>query len=297
MTREDYLKLHEQHEMPLFSHPDWLDIVSEGQWQLAHTEPKEGKHTFLVYQVRRKLGIKYSLYFQYTPYTGYFTAGWDPELDEVDFKRAVHALQDQIDTDYEYFSVMPSYESALPFVLNDYTVYARYTYIKYLTDDLLDNLDSRLRSTIKKNKENIEVKQSDNITDLCRLHDHVYQGKNPYNSKMLKKLWDRWGNEKLYILEAQKQNQTVGAVLVALDGKHAYYIAGGSEGSQTAMSLTLYETMRLSHQRGAEIFDFMGSTKPSIERFFRKYRPDTQTFFTLKKSNTQLARLLDLRVK
>ncbi len=298
MTKAEYRKVYKEYTLPLFFDPDWLDIVSKEQWRLAHTEHSKGQHTFLFYQIKKKVGIEYSLNFQYTPYTGYLSAGWNDQENEVQLKRNIEILQKEISSDYQYFFLLPDFKSPYPFILNEYTVLTRYTYLKDLTLPILDNIDTRLKKTIENNKEEIKTCISDDISTLCEFHNIAYQGKNPFDSSLLQDLWKRFGNKNLFIIESKHADTPVASILIAIDRTHAYYLAGGTSGSkQSAMSHALIRAMQYCAEQGVEYFDFVGSSKASIERFFRKFKPHTQNYFALKKSDSKISKLMDLIIR
>ncbi len=293
MTKKDFALLHEKDRLPLFYHPDWLDIVSEGAWDIAFREEKNGAYAFFIYQQRKKLTLTYSLNFQYTPFTGYYI---HPEnvLSPIDQKRTISKLSEALITDYENFYLHPSMSEAFAFILSGYTTISKYSYVKVLDAELENSLDNRLRNQLKKNKEEIKTAISADIDTLCLYHDSAYQGKNPYNTEILKSLYEKFGERNIFILEAENAEGKKGAILVAHDDQMAYYLAGGSESnSQLAMSKLLLDAMIYSRSLGIARFNFCGSSIPSIEKFFRKFNPDISYYFALKKNHGKKGDFID----
>lgn len=292
--KEKYKEYFRQYDLPIFFHPDWLDIVSAGKWQVEIWQKGE-KLGFWIYQKKSKVGISYNLSFQYTPYSGFYFLP-QADFDDLSIKRAVNDLTKKTNIDYHNFFLSPWFRSPYPFVVNGFTVISKYSYIKNLENpNLLESFESRLRSKIEKNIDTISVKEKVDAQSLIQFHDAAYSGRNPFDSSLLRQLYDRFGGEKVYVLAAHQDQRELGAIFLVRDGHRMYYLAGGvDKTSKSAMPVLLYQAMLYAQKKGCTVFDFHGSSIPSIERFFRKFDPEVESYFVLKKSSKKKAQLLDL---
>ena len=75
-------------------------------------------------------------------------------------------------------------------------------------------------------------------------------------------------------LSVSRDDTLLAAAICALDGEVAYYFAGGhlaGANESNAGALALWELILMARDSACRKFDFMGSSVPGIERFFRGF--------------------------
>jgi len=73
--------------------------------------------------------------------------------------------------------------------------------------------------------------------------------------------------------------------LIGLDQNCGYYLAGGTSKSQSlAGPLALYQAILKCRDKGLKTFDFLGSSVPAIERYFRGFGGELTPYFRVRKN-------------
>ncbi|HMA63154.1 MAG TPA: GNAT family N-acetyltransferase [bacterium] len=295
-----YIGFCENHEVPLFAEPWWLDIVTEGEWQVLLSLKGNNIEASWVYFQRKKFGLSYIGMPKFSPYQGPFINYPDQQKKSrrIAFEKEVLTYLIDHMPNFAYFNqrFSPEFSNWLPLYWKGFEQTTRYTYVLPDISDpshLWDSLQSRLRRAIRKakNRYNLSVEESTKPEEFHRLHEMTYERQNkevPCSLQFFSKLYhtakDLGRGE---ILLAYDQDGDIHAgVFIVWDKRTAYYLMGGADPSlrnSGASSLLLWEAInRQSGKR--EAFDFEGSMIESIEKIFRSFGAEQTPYYRIRKT-------------
>lgn len=130
-------------------------------------------------------------------------------------------------------------------------------------EDIFNNFSEAKRRAVRRAlKHGLRVKESVNINDLIRIKNKSAGLFGFITTYGIKKLWNIFAPKHAAILLVYSDRLLVGGVLLLFWDNTAYYwIAGATrEGKKLfAPTLLVWEALKLSRQRGAKQFDFVGA--------------------------------------
>jgi hypothetical protein len=298
--KKKYIQLCDDYNIPLFSQYFWLDAVcGEENWDVILIEQNGNILASLPYflsKVQDRSEIRKAPLTQNNGVHFYYPDGikYDRKIafEHKVLERIINEIEKLDIVSYrQYFHY--SFENWLPFYWKGYDQSTRYTYIIEDTSDLEQiycNLNGNVRKHIKKAKEIVTIIDNLSYKDFYNLNVKTYarQGMQiPYSYELFEKLYknlDERGNVK--ILGAKdKEGSMHSAVLYAYDDTSVYYLMSGSdEDYRASQSLTLliFEGIILANHLGKK-FDFEGSMKRNIEKFFRQFGAVQKPYFDISK--------------
>ena len=279
------------HTVPPFLQPWWWNILAgEDQWNIAYTMTANGKfRAALLYQVRRKFGMRYNTLPPLTPYNGLWL---DPLPDakshtrDQKYRQFLSALIAQLPQHpITRLTISHPTGDLLPFRWHRYYITPHYTQQIPLTDEptLWDNLHTDVRRKIQKARANdVHIEECpDDIDSFLDLLTELHRWKKlplGTSSKVIRSLHRHLIQHKCQTILFAKKGQTVHAAIYLLFSHDtAYYWLGGLHPSfrnSLAMYPLLWEAIRLSAKRAA-IFDFNGSNQQSIAQVFTRFGAQT----------------------
>ncbi len=296
-SKEKYTALYPSSDLPYYLHPDWLDIVSTGRWEVRIHEPNGRPPAVFLGMVAGKFGFRMCSSLPFTPYSGFYFLdrnGWGAKQK----KKALDVLMTNVQVDLENFTNNLHEKDSYPYLLKGYDCISRFSYIMNLENGWEQKLERRLAKKIQENTENIEVRISQNIEGMMDFYRATFGGKPVYDPEIMRQLYRRFSGEHLFIMEAHREGKPLGCVLIGYDQNTSTYLASGHDGSSSmTASLLLYNAMKECEKMGIPEFDFHGSSQPSIERFMRKFGAERSYFFLLRRSRNLRARILQWRLK
>lgn len=295
MTNKDkYREFCESHPVPLHLSDWWLDAVCGEKWEVLATEGRSP--VYFAFPYKKKYGLRLISMPMLTLGLGAVTkSGLVPITEEL-------------------LSQLPSFELLDLFLLpgveveaaKDYRVQTRYTYRANdlrNTEKLFASFSASARQQIRKAEKRVKVLESDDAELLYQMVSLTFKRQSkrtPYTQAFVKSIVSACMlHECGRILVAKDGNKNVhGACFVAWDDTTAYYVMGGSDPrfrSSAAYSLLMWESMKLAGLH-AKIFDFCGSSIPSIAKFFQGFGAEPLAYTSLKKTNSRAVQLfLELR--
>jgi lipid II:glycine glycyltransferase (peptidoglycan interpeptide bridge formation enzyme) len=295
-----YRELCKTEDIPLFSQYYWMDAVcGADNWDVIIIEKKGKPLGTLVYylnsiddgyEIRKALltqnngiifyypeGIKYDrmLSFEYK-----VTDAIIDKLEELNIKRF-----------RQYFHY--NFTNWLPFYWRGYLQTTRYTYVIENTSSLerlYNGFNGNIRNYIRKAEKIVSVEKGMSSREFYDLNEKTYMRQGidiPYSFELFNKLYENLvENECLEIFYALDESENIhSAALFAYDTTSVYYLMSGSvEEFRDSQSLTLliYEGIKLANKLGKS-FDFEGSMKKNIERFFRQFGAEQKQYFDISK--------------
>jgi hypothetical protein len=282
----------------LFQQPWWLDAVAPGQWRTATVQRGAETAARLPYVLRRKLGLvlvsQPPLTQTLGPWLRPIEAKYTNRLSEQhELMRELIAQLPRFDLFRQAFA--PSLTNWLPFYWEGFEQTTFYTYrIESLTD--LDAVwgafHKTVRTDIRKAEQSLAVDCEPNLTqclDLVRASYHR-QGLAFTVSEDLVRRVDyacalRGTRRMFFARDARGVAQAV--VYLVWDDRSAYYLMGGRDSAVAgsgAVSLAMWRAIQFA-STVTRMFDFEGSVREPIERFFRGFGPSQVPYFRVTKMN------------
>jgi len=294
-------------DIPIFMTPAWLDAASGGGgWDVAVVGQPNDLLGFMPWFHKRKLGFRILTMPPLTPYLGpwlHYPDGQKQPARLAFEKKVMEALIAQLpasDRFVQYFH--PAVTNWLPFRWAGFTQTSRYTYI---LPDLSDihaihaDMQGNIRREIKKAEQSLTVSTADSVGLLfAMLRDDMA-------SKKEALLFDLAYMQRVYyaahatgngcVLHANDASgRTVGAILLVWDGLSAYYLAGAcrpEDRTSGVMSLLLWEGIRLS-ATVTKAFNFEGSIREPIERFFRAFGGVQTPYHEIRRTDSKVLKVV-----
>jgi lipid II:glycine glycyltransferase (peptidoglycan interpeptide bridge formation enzyme) len=195
-----------------------------------------------------------------------------------------------------------SFNNWLPFCWNNFKQTTSYTYILKTQnglDEIFDNLKPNIRREMRKAEKNIKITESNNIEILYKLNAESYKKHNSetsYQFQTLKNIYNSCVENdscKLYFATDNNSGKIVSAHLYIWDANTLYYLIGGSDISQRnsgAASLLMWEGIKLANKMEIN-FDFEGSMKKSIERYFSSFGAYQVPYMKMEKINSKIIKI------
>lgn len=299
-NKQKYRQLCLENDIPIFSQYFWLDAVcGEENWDVILIEKSGNILASLPYylnkldsgfEVRKApLTQNNGVYFYYPTGLKYDRkiAFENKVLDEI-----INEIEKLNIRSYrQYFHY--SFKNWLPFYWRGYSQSTRYTYVIEDTsnmDDIYNNLNGNIRKHLKKANQIVTVLDDLTYEDFYDLNVQTYERQGmeiPYSFELFEKLYlNLEKNNSVKILYAKDENGVIhSAALYVYDKTSVYYLMSGSvEKYRSSQSLTLliYEGIKLANQLGLK-FDFEGSMRKSIEKFFRQFGAEQKPYFDIRK--------------
>ncbi len=299
-NKKKYIKLCDENNIPLFSQYYWLDAVcGEENWNVIIIEINGNIIASLPYYLNR---IEAGFEIRKAPLTQnngvYF---YYPNGIKYDRKIAFeHKVLDMIIDEIEKLEIVSyrqyfhySFENWLPFYWMGYTQSTRYTYVIEDTSNLetiYREFNGNIRKHIKKAKKIVKVYYDLNYKEFYDLNMKTYERQDfeiPYSFELFEKLYKNLEkHDCVKILYAKdKDNKIHSSALFAYDNTSVYYLMSGSDEkyrSSQSLTLLIYEGIKIANQLGKK-FDFEGSMKKNIEKFFRQFGAVQKPYFDIRK--------------
>ncbi len=292
---ESYRRFCEEAKLPVFYHPLWLDrAAGDGQWNVALLNDAAGavKAAWPYLRVR-KWGMNALLNPRMTSYLGPVAAGplQEEELTALYHKLPRHLLLEQkINPEAEISGTPVAAVQRIPSP----------TYLLNLNNGeerLLENMKKSLRRQIRKAERNLET-GSGSPEELALLFDAELRakvGRNLLPLPQLTALLDLLKGDKGFLLASRASGQLTGGIAIVRNFRSYYYLIGAQndKGRETgAMSGLMWAAIREARRREAPLFDFEGSSIPSIARFFSSFGGEVGVQITWRQAPRLLLRLL-----
>ena len=212
-----------------------------------------------------------------------------PALDSYMRKKGINYLRIISNQAYDVRSIYDTYH----FI-------DKHTHILDITkteDELWKGLEDRCRSHIRKAKKSVVVANSvidrNFIEKYYSLIEHVYHAQDmpcPNQEGFYYDIWDSFGQSNVIFLSAEYSGEVIAGTIIILDRKSAYYLNGASKQefrSLSASNLLLWEAIRITKEKGAEQFDFVGSDIPRLAEFKKSFGGQLVTYSLIEKSSSK----------
>ncbi|MBL7764638.1 MAG: GNAT family N-acetyltransferase [Chitinophagaceae bacterium] len=283
-----YRQYCEEHDVPLFFRPSWLDLYNH-DWQVV-LESELSVTLFFVYFPENKFGFSFIRNPILTPYSGFLFSS--SEIDELTRNRLYERILKLIpDVSVFYIDLLP--EAGIRNIQSRFSCIDKRTNLLDIQDmsQCLVNFKPALQRQIRKAKKILQIIHSDDMERFYRLHSLTFQKQNlqpPYRIANFIKLWDYCKiNQCGQLLFAENENgETHAAMFLVYDEQTAYYLAGGTDEQyygSGAMSYLMSYAIQFAADEGCKQFDFEGSMIPGINKFFQNFNPIETHYISLQK--------------
>lgn len=300
ISKKKYRELCEKEDIPIFSQYYWMDAVcGEENWNVILIEEGGKIIASLPYfyiKENGKFKIQKALLTQNNGIKFYYPS--DLKLSsKVSFEnRAIEKVILELEkleiSEYrQYYHY--DFKNWLPFYWQGYKQTTRYTYIienKESLNTIYENFDGNVRKHIKKAQKSVIVKSDLDYKKFYELNKETYarQGIDiPYSFQIFEKIYKTLKERELvksFYAEDEFGN-IHSAVLYVLDKNSIYYLMSGSKmefRNSQSLTLLIYEGIKLAHKLN-KTFDFEGSMKKNIEKFFRQFGAEQKMYFDISK--------------
>lgn len=298
--KEKYIEICNNYDIPLFSQYYWMDaICGEERWDVILIEENGNVLGTLVYFLNNIDGyheIRKAPLTQNNGIIYYYPDGikYDRRIafENKVASKIIEKLEELDIIKYrQYFH--HTFTNWLPFYWRGYNQSTRYTYIIEDTNNIEEvyaNFNGNIRKHIKKAEKIVKVFNGMTADEFYELNEKTYERQGidiPYSFDIFEELYKKLSEQDcMEILYAKDENDLIhSAALFAYDKNTVYYLMSGSnEEFRDSQSLTLliYEGIKIAHKLGKS-FDFEGSMKINIERFFRQFGAIQKPYFDISK--------------
>ncbi len=294
-------------DIPIFMTPAWLDAASGGGgWDVALVGQPNDLLGFMPWFHKRKLGFRILTMPPLTPYLGpwlHYPDGQKQPARLAFEKKVTEALIAQLpasDRFVQYFH--PDMTNWLPFQWAGFNQTTRYTYI--LPD--LSNIDAvhadmqgNIRREIKKAEQGLTVTPADSVDLLFAML------RNDMATKGEPLLFDLAHMQRVFhvahaagrasVFQARDEKGVVaGSIMIVWDDRSAYYLAGACRPefkTTGVMSLLLWQG--ISHSATVtKAFNFEGSIREPIERFFRAFGGIQTPYHEIRRTDSKVLKVV-----
>ena len=299
-NKDKYRLFCESRHVPLFHQAWWLDIVTEGKWDVALSEDKSGDiRAVMPFNLVKKYGFYFSLQAELSPY-------WGPVMfypDDLTKQNSLYSFQNRhLNTIikqlpqsplYQYYKFLPEFDNWYPFYLAGYEQTTRYTYILGQIknhENVYAGFSNTLKRQIKKAQKHVKITIEDNICSVFSLVKKANNNEDiklKLNKSRLQALdFELKKRNQRMILIARDENATLLAGLYLVwDSDKAYLLALGSDYAREqyhAAKLLAWEAVKRSSVY-VDKFDFEGSMIEGVERMYKNFGGVKTPYFEIKK--------------
>lgn len=266
-----------------FVQPFWLDLFGDGVSAYAVTKGEETlavfhlfvyKHLHKSFVISTPMSQHIGLYI-FEKKEGTYGA-------QTQAKRIIRALADFLKKEYPNafvdFCLPAKITDVQPLLWSGLHASPKYTYRLDITASegaLLKGMSPERRKNIRQaEKAGYEILKDTHPGKVAGLIVKTLEkAGSPTHSEILKGITHSVDSSVFFIL-VMHAGTPVACAVAGTDNDTAYYLAGGhdSEASDSlAGSLALWQLILEAKSRGCHFFDFMGSSLPSVERYFRGF--------------------------
>lgn len=273
--------------LPIFFQDWYLDTVIGESWVPYQIVNTEGDSVAVwIANSSSKLGIKYSVGPQLTPYTGLYVL-----KQNADIQRLMSVVKE----DYSYIEL-----PLLPSMSDVFHKTKKYgaTFIidgKKKEEEVFANMKSSWRRKIRNASKIFQIKTVSYL-NYSKIIEQSFEQKgrsNPFPMSLFQSVDQSCELHDSRIILGAFDNANIlrGVAYFMFDEHNTYYMGGGHIDKQNSMYLLLWEGIKksLANQRN---FDFEGSVVSSIASFFKGFGGDLHRYPILQYSNSRLVTLL-----
>lgn len=285
----------------IFHQTWWLEAVAPGRWEILKIEKGGQIFASMPYIKKKKFGLTFinmPLLTQHLgpwikPLPGKYSSRLSKE------KELMNDLIKQLPK-FDFFRqrFSPNITNWLPFYWSKFEQTTRYTYqIEDISDPdkLWKGMQGNIRREIKKARNKVQTKHSDDAETMWKLCQMNFEEKNESMNTSLKTFLRldaacREHEARQIFFAIDKDGNIHAGLYLVWDKESAYYLMGGADPkfrTSGAASLLMFEAIKFASQK-TKRFDFEGSMIESVERFFRGFGGRQQPLFEITKCSKKI---------
>ncbi|MEM9053010.1 MAG: hypothetical protein AAGC47_13230 [Bacteroidota bacterium] len=283
ISSEEFLAHNDQVEGSFFGSSFWMDLHGDSVLPLGVFGKDKLVGTLMLFKYS-KLGKEFLIHPPLAPHCG-LTVEVTAEKQSTRQGQVKHILsalaaylKHHHRKSYIDFCLPAEYSDAQPFQWLKFEVSPKHSYrldLRKSEEELLAEMSTERRKNIKQGaSKDYQVQlngDSKKVLDLLMIS--VEKASMPNNALVLKKLL-RGQPTRYYTTLISDSGDSAAANIVVFDKTDAFYFAGGhnkTKSDSTAGTIALWTSILEAKKLGCEYFDFLGSSVPDIERYFRGY--------------------------
>ena len=296
-----------EYNLPIFFQDWWLDVVTDGNWDVVIVEQDNKIVACWPYTLSNKYFLKIITMPQFTKMLGCYVVypkNQKPVNMHPYYKKMVNSLFDMLpDNDYFSQNFIYSFTNWMPLYWKGFSQTTKYSYVLEDIknhDELFLNFRSNIKTDIKKAiKNKISITETDDIDIVYKMTAKTFkrqEKRNSLNLDLFRKLDEKCAkqNKRKIFIATDESSNIHSAAYVIYDNLSAYYIIGGGDDklrNSGATSLLIWESIKESSIH-VDNFDFEGSMIEPIEKFFNGFNGKQKQYFSIKKSNNFLIKII-----
>ena len=311
MTNKDrYIKFcQSEREIPIFSQFWWLDAVCGiNNWDVALVE--KGGHIMATMPYYIKKRAVFKIITMPTP-----TQTMGPYLKHPKGQKYYKKLSFEKEMINKLLEQLPKYDSFIqnfhysitnwqPFYWNGFNQKTVYTYV--IENTSIENLEKEFETDTRRRRRRainlgLKVIESDNIERFYKLNVETFRRQNtntPYSFELVRRLYkaciENDSCKLLFALDAD--DDVISGGFFVYDTNSVYYLMGGINSNKKnlgGMDIVIYEAIKFALSTNRK-FDFAGSMKESIEKYFRTFGAEQKSMMQISKTNSILLKIREL---
>lgn len=295
----------ENKNIPIFSQPWWLDVVSEeGNWDVILYEEKKEVVAAFPFFYKKKGFLKIIVQPKFTQKLGPIimnnTSGTTKILN--------HFINNMPNYNYMDINWHHQYKNWLPFYWNKFSQETMYTcIIKDLDkiDHVYKNFSQNRKHDINKSKaSNLKINFDLDAKLFFREHEKNLRKRNfkiSYKEKFLENLFlsCKENNSGRLIGISDHNNNYLSICFIVWDSDYAYLIGLSSDPDKIksgATSMLIFESLKFLRNK-AKNFDFEGSMNQNIYSFYKSFGSERYEYYKIKSFKPKIIEILEKIVK
>lgn len=276
-----------------FGSPAWLAAQGKKCIRFGIYRNSELFGAFFLYQYTR-LGKQFLINLPMAPHCGLKLRlmGEKVHSRQSEVKRAITAIATFLRQEYKGaiidFTLPIEFLDAQPFQWRSYQVIPKYTYLLQVDkgeDHLLKQMSTPCRKNIRAAlAASYELRKDAPVdTVLEIIGSSLKRAGQTFHGNALRYLLEN-DHEEVVAYTVYKDEQPLAVAVAAHHGAYCYYLAGGhiaEQGDGIAGTLALWSAISESYLWGCTTFDFLGSSVPTIEKYFRGFGAELTPYFRI----------------
>lgn len=294
----------------LFHSEAWLKVYEPGKIvQCAILNKNEEIIGCFIYYRFSKFGFRCIISPPFTPDISLFYI--NPSESVVGknsfHKDLLNVLADYFDglkVSYLHINLPDHIVDTQPFIWKKYLSRNRYSYLIDLSvtkDNLWDTLSSEKRKSLNKAvKDELSIKETTDPELIFSLVSQSLERNELHSNRQIIRniIFSFAGTDKAIAFAAHHNGQALGVAFCLVSQNKALYLFGGFDAGNKhhgAGVSCMWNCILRSKEHGLAYFDFEGSMRPAIERYFREFGGKLTPYFNVEKVRPAMKILLALK--
>ncbi len=226
-----------------------------------------------------------------------------PLLDQVSIAIA-EFLKKSFPRTYIDISLPPAFNETDAFSKSGFKVMPRQTYLLDLSkteESLVKGLSGNRKRNVKSLAKGYQVNVNSPENEVLSLveftmHKSGDDSMRPVYQRLIDKAHIAWVKH----LFVSKDGKPISGGIFIYDSEECFYFAGGYDPAiqdHNAGTLCLWSAMMEAKEKGLKVFNFCGSSIPSIERYFKSFGPVRTPYLRIKKGTKVIDTVMKVKGK